>query len=269
MEMPVGIEPRPFDGTMQSAIAKMSSPADSGVPRFGQMASTERSLIGMGPSIFVCKKMRGHHRVQLNDQSVHLSYMRIIGNGNTITGNNNIVMGNGNKGMGNYNIVDGSNNHWVGDGNILRGEMCTSNGESLNEISWCMIEPFGIEEEDEEAPARWEPLLSYVEEPPALWQEEEEEEEFEVFPLERESPQMPAPAVRGLPVPPLSEQDKVAPEGASTCIICIEMSPVCAVLPCMHQCICCSCARDLAKQNITACPVCRAPMDAIKRVFSI
>lgn len=211
--------------------------------------------------------MRGLQRVQLNDQNVVLSNMRIIGSGNIITGDNNIVMGHGNQGIGNYNIVDGSNNHWVGDGNVLRGEMCTSNGEPLNEISWCMIEPFGIEEE--EAPVVRGPLLSYVEEAPDLWQEDPE---FETFSLEdsmRESPQMPAPAVRGLQVPPLSEQDKVAPEGTSTCIICIERSPVCAVLPCMHQCICCSCARDLGKQNITTCPVCRAPMDAIKRVFSI
>ena len=76
-------------------------------------------------------------------------------------------------------------------------------------------------------------------------------------------------------VPRETEKDDPIAEDApdsSSCIICTESVPVCAVLPCMHKCVCCKCARELGKDGIAEqksvkCPICRGEIEAIKRVY--
>ncbi len=57
------------------------------------------------------------------------------------------------------------------------------------------------------------------------------------------------------------------------CCLCLENAPVCVILPCMHQCVCCECARLLGKngnagRGTVTCPKCRAAkIKAIKYVF--
>lgn len=76
-------------------------------------------------------------------------------------------------------------------------------------------------------------------------------------------------------VPRETEKDDPVAEDApdsSSCIICTESVPVCAILPCMHKCVCCKCARELGKDGIAEqksvkCPICRGEIEAIKRVY--
>lgn len=70
----------------------------------------------------------------------------------------------------------------------------------------------------------------------------------------------------------MKEHDKEAEEGASACAICISNVPVCAVVPCMHKCLCCACARTLAgegtkAQGEVACPLCKEKVEKIKKVY--
>lgn len=76
-------------------------------------------------------------------------------------------------------------------------------------------------------------------------------------------------------VPRETEKDDPVAEDApdsSSCIICTEYVPVCAIIPCMHKCVCCKCARELGKDGIAEqksvkCPICRGEIEAIKRVY--
>jgi hypothetical protein len=76
-------------------------------------------------------------------------------------------------------------------------------------------------------------------------------------------------------VPRETEKDDPVAEDApdaSSCISCTESVSVCVVLPCMHKCVCCKCARELGKdgtaeQKSVKCPICRGEIEAIKRVY--
>eukprot|EP00808_Paulinella_micropora_P010452 g65698.t1 len=48
-----------------------------------------------------------------------------------------------------------------------------------------------------------------------------------------------------------------------TCVVCLEGKRDHAILMCMHVCLCAQCG----SQKMEACPICRAPVTAIKRVF--
>jgi hypothetical protein len=71
------------------------------------------------------------------------------------------------------------------------------------------------------------------------------------------------------------EHDKTPPEDdedAPRCVVCLERAPSCAVVPCMHRCVCCVCARLLAGdgtkvRGTVSCPVCKASVDMIKVLF--
>jgi len=71
------------------------------------------------------------------------------------------------------------------------------------------------------------------------------------------------------------EHDKTPPEDdedAARCVVCLERAPSCAVVPCMHRCVCCVCARLLAGdgtkvRGTVSCPVCKASADMIKVLF--
>jgi hypothetical protein len=66
-------------------------------------------------------------------------------------------------------------------------------------------------------------------------------------------------------VPPLSPAPQ--PEEA-VCVVCMDAPKTCAVLPCMHMCMCVACTQQLLEQGAQSCPVCRAPMERIERVFT-
>lgn len=58
------------------------------------------------------------------------------------------------------------------------------------------------------------------------------------------------------------------------CVVCLKGAPKCVILPCLHQCVCSTCARELGKngealRGTAKCPMCRAGVDAIKKPFLV
>lgn len=57
------------------------------------------------------------------------------------------------------------------------------------------------------------------------------------------------------------------PENVKSCAVCLSAVPNCIVFPCMHKCICCTCARELDKKEKLMCPICGVEAKKIRRVF--
>lgn len=84
---------------------------------------------------------------------------------------------------------------------------------------------------------------------------------------------VPLPQAKYVEVPSEEEaqqHDAPSKEDGLECRICMDNAPICVILPCMHQCICCSCARRLAlgkERGQVECSICKTPVKKIKRVF--
>jgi hypothetical protein len=57
------------------------------------------------------------------------------------------------------------------------------------------------------------------------------------------------------------------PDEDDQCVVCMDAAKDRAVRPCMHVCVCETCARLLMIENAPRCPVCRGPIEHIERVF--
>ena len=68
-----------------------------------------------------------------------------------------------------------------------------------------------------------------------------------------------------VPAPPPAPQPEAE---ESLCVVCMDAPPRCVVLPCMHMCTCEACTQQLVEQGAQSCPVCRAPIERIERVFT-
>lgn len=83
----------------------------------------------------------------------------------------------------------------------------------------------------------------------------------------------PPPQAKRVEVPSEEEarqHDTPSKEDGLECRVCLDSTPICVILPCMHQCICCSCARLLAvdkERGQVECPVCKTHVKKIKRVY--
>jgi len=55
-------------------------------------------------------------------------------------------------------------------------------------------------------------------------------------------------------------------EGA-LCVVCMDAPKNHVMRPCMHMCTCEACTQQLLEQGVESCPVCRAPVEHIERVF--
>jgi hypothetical protein len=51
------------------------------------------------------------------------------------------------------------------------------------------------------------------------------------------------------------------------CVVCMDAAKDRAVRPCMHVCVCETCAQLLMMEKTPRCPVCREPIQHIERVF--
>lgn len=58
-----------------------------------------------------------------------------------------------------------------------------------------------------------------------------------------------------------------APTGTPQCVVCQSALPVYLLQPCSHVCLCEECAPSYREHNLPGCPLCRAPIEHIKRVF--
>lgn len=230
-----------------------------------------------------------------NNQKVAASGVNVVGNNNTVTGNNNHVTGNNNKVYGNDNVVTGNSNRVQGDRNKMTGNSNKMNGtdnhstghnNKINGVAQASPSASGgrnvirlgnmtiigalgdasimtfnnypgssvgtvIASGGSVAVAG--ASMSDQEFGKLLKKREREEEEFVECPLE-------------------SEKDEEAKDGAPSCVICTSNVPACVIMPCMHKSLCCECARSLASQGTkkrgqVKCPVCRAEVEKIKKVF--
>jgi hypothetical protein len=50
------------------------------------------------------------------------------------------------------------------------------------------------------------------------------------------------------------------------CVVCLDERKTHAMLPCLHKCVCGTCAELMTGPNVT-CPMCREPVESCKPVF--
>lgn len=67
----------------------------------------------------------------------------------------------------------------------------------------------------------------------------------------------------------LSGEDAQARDGTPTCVVCMDNTIQTIIRPCNHAVLCFACARhyqEVVKQQ-RFCPLCKAPMHSIEKVF--
>jgi len=52
------------------------------------------------------------------------------------------------------------------------------------------------------------------------------------------------------------------------CVVCMDAPKNHLMRPCMLMCTCEACTQQLLEQGAQSCPVCRAPIEHIERVFT-
>ena len=57
-------------------------------------------------------------------------------------------------------------------------------------------------------------------------------------------------------------------EEEALCVGCMDERKQHAMVPCMHMCVCESCAQRLLEVQTPHCPVCRTPVESTTRVFT-
>lgn len=225
-----------------------------------------------------------------------ISHGIVTGDNNTIFGNKNVINGDCNKIFGDDNVINGDNSKVVGDRNVangdcnrLKGSNNIANGDN-NKIKdrggvgdavdvTHLVNNFGrnnaqsrgggqyavgvnnvvqINDDSRQPGQRSKQLIDYWKKLKGKKREREEVQYIEV-PTEEEAREHDAP---------LDDN----PENAPECRICMDRKPLCAILPCMHQCLCCACARTIAadgtkEQGSVECPICKAKIEKIKRIF--
>jgi len=62
----------------------------------------------------------------------------------------------------------------------------------------------------------------------------------------------------------LKGNDEATDDPSLACVICITNVKCCVMQPCAHLCLCLECARGLQKRD---CPLCRAPIQYMQRIF--
>jgi hypothetical protein len=87
--------------------------------------------------------------------------------------------------------------------------------------------------------------------------------------------QSPPPPPKPLPPPPSLPHSQPMPQPlppppqqlAFECVVCLDLPPVCALLPCGHLALCLACAEKVMAGS-RACPTCRAGATAFLRVYT-
>ena len=91
-----------------------------------------------------------------------------------------------------------------------------------------------------------------------------------------ETPAPPAPAASAppsfVPTDLSAGEDEKAEGGAEPkpmCVVCLDNAVKTLITPCNHAVLCLSCARryQAAEERIQVCPLCKAPMSGIERLY--
>ena len=56
-------------------------------------------------------------------------------------------------------------------------------------------------------------------------------------------------------------------DATELCTICLSSAKTHAVVPCLHKCLCEKCAKRVAREGLTTCPICRGKVEKIGRVW--
>lgn len=230
-----------------------------------------------------------------NHQTIHASNAMVVGNHNTVTGDSNNVVGNHNTVNGNHNTVTGNYNSVQGEvGNEVMGRNNHLNGVAVpapEGSEGVTVNHFGLGGGRTIRGSRGNMIIQHANggitsigsvgdggtismscisraksaKGGKRKKEVSKKREREDAPAEAVFIECPTEAE-------MKEHDKEAEEGAPACAICISNVPVCAVVPCMHKCLCCACARTLAgegtkEQGQVACPLCKEKVEKIKKVY--
>lgn len=196
---------------------------------------------------------------------------QVTGDHNKIKGNNNQVTGNHNTVRGNNNHITGKNNNELGSNNVVdegrsvsvkynRGRTIVNafNGSSLSSVVIDGVSEGRVKSNSQISTGTIVGGMYQNNSKPK--KKKKEDPVFIEVPTEQEA----------------TEQDKPLPEpnedGRPECRICMSNHPICVIMPCMHQCICCACARILAADGTkevgqVECPMCKTGVEKIKRVF--
>jgi len=70
-----------------------------------------------------------------------------------------------------------------------------------------------------------------------------------------------------LPPPPQQQQQQQQQQLAAECVVCLDVPPVCALVPCGHLVLCAECA-EAVMAGSRACPTCRAATTTFLRVYA-
>jgi hypothetical protein len=72
------------------------------------------------------------------------------------------------------------------------------------------------------------------------------------------------PGKKGIVIPDAMVDEPLMNENEKECVICLERSAKTAIVDCGHQCLCVTCARE---SNSETCPMCRAVITHIIRLY--
>lgn len=203
--------------------------------------------------------MRVINNVSSNHSSLHTSNGTVTGSDNKIYGNHNRIIGHRNKIYGNDNVIEGDGNRAFGIGN-------TSKGKNNREVAVPVSGKDG-------PPVAYAEVVNMFGGGGIIATVGSSKKKKKKDKKRERSPD-PEPELQFVECPPDTQKDDPLPadyEG-ETCVVCTAAPRSCAVLPCMHKCVCCACGRRLAEdgtktRGTVKCPLCQIIVERIAKVF--
>lgn len=215
--------------------------------------------------------------VVTNGSTVNGYELTVIGNQNEVTGDHNTILGNDNvvegdhcRVTGNYNTVKGKHNSVLGNHNKMIGPLvyCGAQGNDNLVNGRPVGKSFNMLGFD--GTSNCIGALMTVGGPGGG---------VSITPARSSSPrpkkrQKKNKKKKSVSVPPEADADADRPVNEKSdekeCCICLINVTNSICLPCAHKCLCVGCARELfskATRDEAKCPICKAGVKAVRRVF--
>lgn len=211
-------------------------------------------------------------------QTLKLNNTAVVGDCNYVEGRGNVIKGDYNSIVGDQNDIRGDYNSIAGNDNTCKGDYNDSNGVNNEMHGDCNTESaVGRQRVIPVAGAK----IGVLGNANTVFMDgggiavQGTHQVFNNYPGSIIGG-MAVPKVRYVQVPTEAEvkaHDKEAEDdAAAACSICTVNVLTCAVLPCMHRCLCCACARMLAadgtkERGQVECPLCKGVVKKIKVVY--
>lgn len=228
--------------------------------------------------------MGDYQKITGNGLNVIGDYNEVRGNGNNIVGDYNEVTGNGNNVVGDYNKIKGLGNNYTGDYNTVNGKRESVQKGKRGVIGLVgdqggtvTVNTFGgpnglVTHVFNNHPGSVIAGQTTVVSGGSLIDVVSKKESKKRQRAEAKEPQfIECPTETDVKEGDVALADD-APEGTPSCLVCLSQQPVCILMPCLHKCMCCRCARQLTNDGTkergqVPCPICKAAVEKIGRVF--